>query len=281
MSRDLLARLASRWQGVVLTLVIGAGTLWLAATGQLVLYIHPRYVVFTVVMIAVGMLLSLLALALGGADEAAQDHGHDHGPGSDAEPADSPSVGPRPRRRPGRRLRGALTAAGAVVTLGLALGLILLPPATLSSSTASTRGLGEGAAVVGPAAGGAGAPAASDAATAKYTVLQWATTLRQTSDLSFYENKRVDVTGFVSPSPTDPADTFIVTRFVITCCAVDAQPVGVTVYAPNWRSSLKTDQWVRITGAFTADPSRTSTASIALVPRSLTPVARPADPYLT
>lgn len=272
MSRDLLARLASRWQGVALTLVIGSGTLWLAATGQLVLYIHPRYVVFTVVMIVVGMLLSLLALALGGGDDAAQDHGHDHGP------------------RPRRRLRGALTAAGAVVTVGLALGLILLPPATLSSSTASTRGLGEGVAVVGPAAGGAGegagagaagAPAASDAATAKYTVLQWATTLRQTSDLSFYENKRVDVTGFVSPSPTDPADTFIVTRFVITCCAVDAQPVGVTVYAPNWRSSLKPDQWVRITGAFTANPSRTSTSSIALVPRSLTPVARPADPYLT
>lgn len=262
MSRDGIGRLLSRWQGVALTLVIGAATIWLAATGQLVLYIHPRYVVFTVVMVSVGMLLALLALPTGG-DE---DHGHTDDTDASA------------KRRP---TRTALTIAGAAVTVAIGAALILLPPTTLTSATASTRGLGQGASIVGPAGGTGVSTSASDSSTAKYSVLQWADTLRQTSNLSFYENKQVDVTGFISPSPTDPANTFIVTRFVITCCAVDAQPVGVTVYSANWKSSFQKDEWVRITGAFTANPSRSSTASIALVPRTLGKVARPHDPYLT
>ena len=160
-----MGRLVARWQGVALTLVIGAATIWLAATGQLVLYIHPRYVVFTVIMVGIGMALAILALALGGEE----DHGH----------ADE-AAGP-PRRRLGRT---SLAVAGAAVTVAIGAALILLPPATLSSQAASTRGLGQATGVVGPAAGGGVDKSASDSATAKYSVLDGANTLRQTSDLS-------------------------------------------------------------------------------------------------
>ena len=39
-----------RWQGVLLIVAALVATVWLAATNQLILYIHPRYVVFTVIM---------------------------------------------------------------------------------------------------------------------------------------------------------------------------------------------------------------------------------------
>ena len=68
--------LLARWQGVLLTLVVGVSTLWLAATGQLVLYIHPRYVVFTVVMTLIGVAFSLGVLLWSPRADDPDDHDH-------------------------------------------------------------------------------------------------------------------------------------------------------------------------------------------------------------
>lgn len=265
-----LRLLLQRWQGVALTLVIGSVTLWLALTDRLVLYIHPRYIVFTVIMLVLGMLLSLVALAVGGGGGQEHDgeHEHSHGvvPGSAPAPA-----------TPRRPLRHVLGAVALLATGGIAAALVVLPPATLSSATATTRDVASSTLSVGSNA----MPPASNTATAKYTVLEWATQLRQTTSLAFYEGKQADVTGFISPSPRDPVNTFIVTRFVITCCAVDAQPVGLLVYSPHWQGTLKKDEWVRIRGGFAANPSSSSAEPIALVPRSVSRVAQPRDPYLS
>ena len=48
-----------RWWGVILILVAVCATVWLAATQQLVLYIHPRYVVFTVIMAVIALITEL------------------------------------------------------------------------------------------------------------------------------------------------------------------------------------------------------------------------------
>jgi len=52
-----------RWRGVALITAISAVALWLAASGQLVLYIHPRYIVFTVIMAAIALVLVVAAVA--------------------------------------------------------------------------------------------------------------------------------------------------------------------------------------------------------------------------
>lgn len=264
-------RLLARWRGVALTLIIGVTTLWLAATGQLVLYIHPRYVVFTVVLTLIGMALSLLALAAATQPSDGADDGHGHSSGDGT-----------PSRR--GHLLGTI---GVVVTAAVAVSLIALPPATLSSTTASTRGLGQGGLAVastsgssgGSAISGSSGSAAATGPTSKYTVLDWATRLRESTDIGAFENDAVDVTGFVAADPSDDS-TFYVTRFVVTCCAVDAQPVGVPVYDPEWKSSLKKDQWVRIRGAFATNPSTAGETPITLVPQTVRKVAQPRDPYL-
>jgi putative membrane protein len=290
---DAVSRLADRWQGVLLTLVVGISTLWLSATGQLVLYIHPRYVVFTVIMIAIGMVLSLGVIVLapssrGDSGDEADGHahdghahdGHDHD-GHDHVHTDErrpPAERPRRRRRGRAAARTAAVATGALVTTAVAVSLVVLPPATLTSATAGQRDVNSSTASLTGTSVEDAASADADAYAA-FSVLDWAGLLRQTSDLSFFEGKTADVVGFVVPAGDDP-DVFYVSRFVVTCCAVDAQPVGVPVHLVDWRSQVSADEWLDVSGGFRTNPSRTSSDPIALVPDELEKVGQPSDPYL-
>jgi len=291
-------RLLDRWQGVLLTLVVGVATLWLAATGQLVLYIHPRYDVFTVIMIVIGMVLSVLTLAFaparagaghahaghdhGGHDHAGRDHdGHDHDTRLDAAEVPAVEDGLRPRRRRpvATGARRLAFSVGVAVTAAIAVAVVALPPATLTSATAGQRDVNSSTAALDRTSV-ADATSASSEAYATFSVLDWAGLLRQTTDLAFYQGKTADVVGFVTPSDTDPDDVFYVSRFVITCCAVDAQPVGVPVYLPGWQDEVAADDWVEVTGGFDTNRSSSSQDPIALVPADVTVVGQPSDPYL-
>ncbi|MCW4384654.1 TIGR03943 family protein [Salinibacterium sp. SYSU T00001] len=240
-----------RWQGLALAAAVLVSTLWLAATGQLVLYIHPRYVVFTVAMALIGVVFVVAGLVAGrGATEGEQP----------------------------RRLARAASLTGSVLAGALALALVIIPPATLTTATASQReinstALGEVDESVTEAASVAGA-------SASFTVLDWASLLRQTSDRAFYADKPAEVLGFITPDSDDPENSFYVSRFKVTCCAVDAQPVGVPVYLPDWQGEFSPDAWVEVTGTFDTNPSRGSAQPLALIPEEIVPVDQPEEPYL-
>jgi len=243
-----------RWRGVVLVATAVVATIWLAATNQLILYIHPRYVLFTVIMAVVALAIIVASVLV------RQPHDHDE---------------------PDTRRQKAVSIAAIMTSLVLGVGLIAVPPAVLTSATVAQRdinsaGVGADVTSVDDAA------SSSDAAFAKFTVLDWASLLRQTSDLAFYDGKPVDVTGFITADPDDPQNVFYVSRFVITCCAVDAQPVGVPVYSPNWSDSYAVDDWVEVTGSFGANQSSRSTQPLAVQPgeSGIVGIEEPGDPYL-
>ncbi|WP_219731960.1 TIGR03943 family protein [Glaciihabitans sp. INWT7] len=246
----------TRWQGLALCVAALVSTVWLAVTNQLILYIHPRYIVFTVIMAGLG-----LALVVASFWKSPKPDDHDHG-----EPS------PRGYRR-------AISVAGTAVTLVVAVALVVVPPATLTTATADQRVInstqvGSGTKTVDSAAS---APAG---AFARFTVLDWSSLLRQTTDAGFYRDKTANVVGFITKDSDDPQNVFYVSRFVITCCAVDAQPVGVPVYLPNWQDRFAADQWVKVSGSFETNPSTKSQQSIALVPTATTKVTKPSEPYL-
>lgn len=59
----------------------------------------------------------------------------------------------------------------------------------------------------------------------------------------------MDFTGFVTKDPGAPADEFLLTRFLVSCCVADAPSVNVRVVgAPPGR--FKADDWVRVSGKF-------------------------------
>jgi uncharacterized repeat protein (TIGR03943 family) len=248
-------RSVTRWRGVVLVIAVLIATLTLVVQGGLVLYIHPRYIVFTIVMTAIALVLVAMGIF--------------------ARPAHSDEVEGRYRRGWSGALSGIALAAAGV----MAVAMVALPPATLSSATAiqrTTTGLSVGA----EAQNVGSVSSAQDSVFKSFTVVDWASLLRQTSDLSFYDGKPVHVTGFITPSPDDPDNMFYVSRFVVTCCAVDAQPAGVPVYFENWSASFKADDWIEATGEFRTNPSSASSQALALKPTTVKPVAQPREPYL-
>jgi uncharacterized repeat protein (TIGR03943 family) len=248
---------------VLLVAVVSIATIWFAVGGRLDYYVNPRYLAFTVIMASIALAFcGARAVMIVRSPVAAPDH--------DDEDDDPP---------PATRRQAVLSGLAILIAVAVAAGMIVFPPATLSSATALQRNLTGG---ITPAGGSSlsNAESASNAAFAKFTVLDWSSLLRQTTDVSFYAGKPVAVEGFITPSPTDGANMFYLTRFVITCCAVDAQPVGVPVYLPNWKSTYKSDEWLSLAGGFEASPSTTSSDPIALAPSGVKRIDAPNDPYL-
>ncbi len=242
-----------RFWGIALIAAALVATLWLGLTDNLTLYIHPRYVVFTLVMAAIALVLVIASAA------ARPEHSHDE---------------PRPRR-----WTIPLRVGAVALCLAVAAALVVVPPATLTSSTASQRDI-NGSAVGADTQSLDAVQSASGAVFAAFTVLDWSSLLRQTSDPAFYAGKPVDVTGFITADESDPQNVFYVSRFVITCCAVDAQPIGVPVYQPGWSSTFAAGDWVRVTGGFAANQSTDSSQPIAVLPDAVEGVAEPDEPYL-
>ncbi|WP_317230612.1 TIGR03943 family putative permease subunit [Clavibacter sp. MX14-G9D] len=272
---------ASSTVGLVLLAACIVSTLWLTVTGQLGLYIHPRYFAFTGIMAVIGLVATVAGFALRPA-EAAEEHDHDHGSGAlgDAAAASSAASDPAPaaarRRRASLRSRASRLAVAGVVTVTV-VAVLVLPPRTLTTSTVTQRALNSST-VASDAAPDEELLGTSDFST--LGVKDWSQLLAQTTDPTFFTSKSVDITGFVSADPDDPDDVFYVTRFVVTCCAVDAQPVGVPVYQPGWASTLETDEWVTVTGPFASNPSARSRQPLAVMPATVEQVEQPADPYV-
>jgi putative membrane protein len=226
-------------KGVLLVFVWSLISLWLATHGQLKLYIHPRYEFMTAVFAFFGLGGSILALTRGS--------GH--------------------RFKPIFKWRSLVIGA---VVLILTILTVLLPARTLTVATATSRGVGQATKLEEPE------PSLIDQVSNDYTrfnIKDWAALLSATQDPSYFAQKKAHLSGFVSPS--GKADLFYISRFAITCCAVDAQPLGIPVLLANWQQQYRAGQWVEITGSFS-----NQSGSLALTPETVKLIEEPHDPYV-
>jgi uncharacterized repeat protein (TIGR03943 family) len=250
-------------------LAVALCTLWLALVGHLDLYINPRYSVFTIVLAAVGVPASIAGLVV-----IARGYGHTHG-----DDADEHEHGGRSGAA-GRRTRIALGGAAALVTIGVTVAMLVLPPTTLSARTAQQRSVDS--ATLSNATGSEAAVSllgSEGVDTSQYGVKDWAALIRQTTDTTALVGKQVRLSGFVVPGQDG---SFTLTRFVISCCAVDAQPVGLGVVTDAGdRPDAVPDegQWVTVTGALAANPDQSADARIVIKAAKVAEIAQPKDPY--
>lgn len=267
----MLDQTLARWLGILLSAFGVVATLWLAATGQLTLYIHPRYVVFTTVMAVIGGLLVIGAVVLtfrGSRKSSAEAttaldaiddhtaHGHDH---------DDTPRSPLHRR---------LSTVGAIVLVAAAAtALLVLPPASLSTGaltageldTTSSTTLDDAPDLVG-------------GDSSQFNVKDWAALLRQGLTAGDLAGMNADVIGFVAPDPSGGADLFYLARYSITCCAVDAQPIAIPVESTRWADSATEGGWVRVTGTF-RDSASAGTPTV-LDAQSIEKIDEPSEPYV-
>ena len=155
---------------------------------------------------------------------------------------------------------------------------LLVPPTALTTTTATQRGINKGAVTRLSADKLSQASIFAQRDYSHLTIKEWAGLLAQTHESAFYRGKTVNLTGFVTPDAAD-AQVFYVSRFVVTCCAVDAQAVGVPVYAPGWRGRYQPNSWVTVMGDFAAHPQQHRQQPIVIIPRSVTSTTQPKEPY--
>jgi putative membrane protein len=107
------------------------------------------------------------------------------------------------------------------------------------------------------------------------TLLDWVRTLDVYPDPYNYVDQPVQVQGFVIPE--ERPDHFLIARFLVSCCAADAYPVGLPVHWPG-AEDLASDSWLRLEGRMAVE-NRNETSQLVIVAERIEPLPVPMDPY--
>lgn len=244
-----IRKTGQKWNGVFLALITAVSTVWLAANGKLDLYVHPRYIIFNVTF-------ALLFITACGALFWVNAK------------IDLPPIG---------KLRQYGLVGAGIVSLFV---MLILPPMSLTSATVSQRGVNVSGTVSDTMFETSPDLFNNDEASTRLTIRDWSALLGQAQDAKFFTGKEVNVVGIIAPDEYDPDNIFYVTRFVVSCCAIDAQAIGIPIYAPDWKKTFKENDWVRVKGSFIEQNYRSARAPAIIRPDTIEPTNQPDDPYV-
>ncbi|OKH27125.1 TIGR03943 family protein [Chroogloeocystis siderophila 5.2 s.c.1] len=110
------------------------------------------------------------------------------------------------------------------------------------------------------------------------SLLDWVRTLNVYPEPDAYAGQRAKVQGFVIHPPELPPDYILISRFVITCCAADAYPVGLPVKLSTSRQAYPPDTWLEVEGTMATD-TLVGKRQLTIQATSLKPIAEPENPY--
>lgn len=111
------------------------------------------------------------------------------------------------------------------------------------------------------------------------SLVGWIRTLNVYPEPDAYAGQPARVDGFVIHSPDLPDSHFVLARFIITCCAADAYPVGLPVKLPEGdRSAYPPDTWLSIEGQMTTE-TLNDERRLVIAAQTLTEIPEPANPY--
>jgi uncharacterized repeat protein (TIGR03943 family) len=113
---------------------------------------------------------------------------------------------------------------------------------------------------------------------AERTIIDWVRTLNVYPEPDAYSDQAVKVTGFVIHPTEWPDNYLMIARFVLTCCAADAYPVGLPVKLTGSRSSYPVDGWLEIDGQMMTE-TLDNRRQLVIEPKTLTSVPEPRNPY--
>jgi uncharacterized repeat protein (TIGR03943 family) len=227
----------------------------LALTGDLVYYIHPRYNLFTIIasMVCLFIVIQLI-------EKKTDEHHHAH---EESEHTDHTHV-----------KKDILS----LVIIAVIIVAIIVPAQGLSNSTASKR-FQKNAKVI---------PRSQDkkweaidnknGKSSGEVFSDWISQLDEHGkDLTLYQGKDIDVTGFVLINKEkNQGEEIFVTRFFVSCCVADATPLGIQIqYSGN---DLANDEWVRVRGKILI-VTENGHERATIVPDTIEVVTEPEEPY--
>jgi uncharacterized repeat protein (TIGR03943 family) len=154
------------------------------------------------------------------------------------------------------------------------LGLIITPRA-FASQTALDRGVTEliGASRIQPQAFRA------QVRPEERSLVDWVRTLNVYPEPDAYTGQKVKVQGFVIHQPNVSQEYIFLARFILTCCAADAYPVGLPVQlSTSSRQQYPPDTWLEVEGQMTTQ-TITQKRQLTIKADSLKKIPQPQNPY--
>lgn len=109
------------------------------------------------------------------------------------------------------------------------------------------------------------------------TIVDWLVDFQHQEPAAFV-GEEAYIVGFVYRDERFAADSFMVGRFILSCCVADASPVGLIVRWPE-AQEFDADQWVEVRGHFEVGNFDGLELPV-LVADEIIPVDAPANPYL-
>lgn len=80
------------------------------------------------------------------------------------------------------------------------------------------------------------------------SLIDWVRTINVYPEPDNHIGQPANITGFVVHINHLPENIIYLSRFVLTCCAVDAYPVGILVELPTPRQEFPPDTWLEVQG---------------------------------
>jgi putative membrane protein len=209
------------WLDVLALLTWGSLLLKYTVTGQYKLLIHPNY--YTLVLVSSIILLALGIFKI----QLILTRNHQH-------PSEHIALFP-----PG---------FSSSLLICVAIAGLLIPPKILTSQSAIKTGVRDI-----PLTRSQPQAFRTAIKPEKRSLIEWIRTINAYPEPDAYQGQLAKVSGFVLHLEELPDNYLMLSRFVITCCAVDAYPIGIPVKLATSRHTYPPDTWLEIEGTMIAE----------------------------
>lgn len=112
------------------------------------------------------------------------------------------------------------------------------------------------------------------------SLIEWVRLLNFNPEPDTYKGQKVKVQGFIVHPPSLSDQYIWMGRFIITCCAADAYPVGLPVKLPEGqsRAAFPPDKWLEVEGQMITDELE-GKRKLTILASSLKLIPEPKNPY--
>lgn len=231
-------------------------------TGQLSLLIHPNY--FLLVLITGIILISISIIRIGQFYQ---------------ELRLSKIV------KKGEHLNLLPSGWSSILLLTIAILGLLIKPSVLNSQVALQRGVSDSV----PSTREQPQSFRTTTKPEERSLIEWVRILNAYPEPDTYNEQQAKISGFVVYIKEYPENYLYLSRFILTCCAVDAYPVGIPIKLPQPRSNYPVDSWLEVEGEMITEilpnfgndnsVSETTKRQLVLNATSIKPIPTPQNPY--
>ncbi|WP_193196337.1 TIGR03943 family putative permease subunit [Nostoc sp. MG11] len=110
------------------------------------------------------------------------------------------------------------------------------------------------------------------------SLVDWVRTVNVYPEPDAYTGQKVKVQGFVMHPPDIGKEYLFLARFVLTCCAADAYPIGLPVKLQTNQERYSPDNWLEVEGQMVTE-NLAGKRQLTIAATSLKKIPQPKNPY--